>query len=84
MPLYRATGTLVIRPCATCMALVLHEERDSRFGGEDGEALRPFPHNAPGGAVCIGGAPGARRAAPEVPRPATAARFRRARQGKRQ
>ena len=79
MPLYRATGNLVIRPCATCLALVLHEEGESSVASafeEDPLAVRwrPFPHNAPGGAACIGGA-GARRAARKVvPRPAAAYR----------
>jgi hypothetical protein len=90
MPLYRATGNLVIRPCKTCLALVLHEEEE--VANEAGEELprgarprwRPFPHHAPGGASCIGGG-AARTPAPRtVPRPAAAARSVRAREGKRQ
>lgn len=71
MALYRPTGNLVIRPCEVCCALVLHEEgEETQAASHDGEDLQPrrfrsFPHNAPGGAACIGG--GAAR----LPRPLT-------------
>jgi len=53
MSQYRGRGRLAIRPCEICGALVLHDE-----GGEVGaeSAWRAFPHHAPGGAICIGGA----------------------------
>jgi hypothetical protein len=88
MPLYRATGNLVIRPCETCLALVLHEEgRVANEASEDelmAARWRPFPHHAPGGAACIGGASGRLPVRRTVPRPAAAARRVRAREGKRQ
>lgn len=75
MPLYRATGNLVIRPCATCLALVLHEEGLAANGEFDDAAAmparwRPFPHHAPGGATCIGGGslrPPANKVLPRAP-----------------
>jgi len=89
MALYRATGNLVIRPCETCLALVLHEEgRAANAELDEAELMgvrwRPFPHNAPGGAACIGGGSGRMPARKTMPRPAAAARSVRAREGKRQ
>lgn len=89
MPLYRATGNLVIRPCSTCLALVLHEEGAVANGEVEGpdameERWRPFPHHAPGGVACIGGGATWRPAPKNAPRAANAARRVRARQEKRQ
>lgn len=88
MPLYRATGNLVIRPCETCLALVLHEEGEVAHGDVDGAEAQPvrwrsFPHNVPGGAACIGGGSSRSRfvPAPKVARAAAAARQVRAPKG---
>ncbi|WP_373047682.1 hypothetical protein [Vulgatibacter sp.] len=89
MPLYRATGNLVIRPCETCLALVLHEEGAAANEATEGEEMmharwRPFPHHAPGGVACIGGGSMRTAGRKTVQRPAAAARRVQARVGKRQ
>jgi len=86
MPLYRATGNLVIRPCATCLALVLHEEGVAANGEIDpAESMtvrwRAFPHHAPGGIACIGGGAGRSAVRKTAPRAAAAARRVRAPKG---
>jgi len=61
MPHYRSTGNLAIRPCEICSVLVLHEEgAPEGDGASQLDRWRAFPHNAPGGASCIGGGAAAR------------------------
>lgn len=89
MPTYRATGNLVIRPCASCRALVLHEEGVLAAGEVPAPAAmrerwRAFPHRAPGGASCFAGGTLHQPSNKTVARAAVAARRVRARQEKRQ
>lgn len=66
MQRYRSTGNLAIRPCEICSVLVLHEESVpivlvSLPNAPAPRSLwRAFPHQAPGGASCIGGGAAAR------------------------
>lgn len=80
MARYRATGNLVIRPCATCLALVLHEEGEPFRGAAPEEEMqstrwRAMPHTIAGGAVCIGGGERPTRLPSRTVRMATAARL---------
>lgn len=72
MALYRSTGNLVIRPCDTCLSLVLHEEGEAAVGlivAEEAQPSRwqPVPHGGASGRACIGNATNERPRRKTVP-----------------